>query len=201
MSWLARLRRPKPYRAEDFARRERFRDDYRRLAGHLLVELSFDSAYDVGCANGFLLAAFREAGKRVAGIELSPAVRRVLDPELQPLVEVGDFAAAAGHWDLVCCVEVAEHLPPPRSRELVDALARLAGRWIYFTAAPPGQVGRGHINCRPHDEWLGWFAAAGWALDEARTERLRDHLGGLTETPWLRTNSMLLSPVRSTGEG
>ncbi len=196
MSWRARLRaHPKPYRQKDFLDREKFRQDYRLVADVLLRHLDFTTAFDVGCGNGFLLAAFQAAGKSCAGIELSPAVREVLPKKLQPLVEVGDFASARGEWDLVCCVEVAEHLPPVRSTELVTTLTQLARRWIYFTAAPPGQTGRGHINCRPHDEWLAWFDEVGWQRQPELTDCLREHLKDLETAPWLCRNSLLLTPT------
>ncbi len=193
--WPWRKDRPKPYRERDFRRRERFRDDYLAVAVLLDRLLDFRSVYDVGCANGFLLEGFLAADKEVAGIEASAAVRGVLPESLVDRVRVGDFAEATGAWDLVCCVEVAEHIPPERSEELVSTLARLATGSIYFTAAPPGQTGRGHINCRPHAEWLGWLADAGWPADEDLTTRLRDGLASLVHTPWLRQNSFVLRPV------
>ncbi len=195
LNWLPWPRRPKPYRERDFRRRLRYRGDYLLLAGHLLEQLEFESSFDVGCANGFLLEAFAAAGRQVAGIEASPEVLAVLPAQLTDRVTIDDFSAARGEWDLVCCVEVAEHIEPARSRELVTTLGRLARRWIYFTAAPPGQAGHGHINCRPHDEWLGWLADAGWSQDQERTDQLRSKLTGLIEAPWLRGNSFVLGPT------
>ncbi|MGB3563274.1 MAG: hypothetical protein WBC09_09490, partial [Thermoanaerobaculia bacterium] len=89
MSWLAKRRqRLKPYRVKDFLLREKFRSDYGVIGQFLVRNLSFDSVYDIGCANGFLLGEFLAADKRCGGIELAPTVRDVLPPELQPLVEV-----------------------------------------------------------------------------------------------------------------
>lgn len=193
LGWIRRLwQRPKAFLARNFRERERFRADYEKLGRHLLAALPFDSAFDLGCANGFLLTEFAAAGKRVGGIELSPAVLDFLAPEIAATVQIGDFSGATGRWDLVCCVEVAEHVPARRSGELVATVDRLAERWAYFTAAPPGQTGRGHINCRPHDEWLGWFGELGWAVDEPRTADLRARLGSLDTVPWLEGNSFLL---------
>ena len=180
------------FTARTFRQREQFRDDYGCLAASLLRRVEFESVLDVGCANGFLLGPFQEAGKRVGGIELSNAVLKVLPPTLVPLVAVGDFALAQGRWDLVCCVEMAEHIQPRRSEELVDTLVRLAIRNIYFTAAEPGQSGRGHVNCRAHGEWLHWFAARGWRLDEERTTGVRTDLAALTKASWLQKNSLVL---------
>ncbi len=197
MSWTLLPRRPKPYRRKDFVDRERYRPDYRALAGELMRAVEFESALDVGCANGFLLSEFLAAGRRVRGIEVSPAVREILPAELADAVQIGDFTAAAGAWDLVCCVEVAEHIPPERSEELVATLVRCARRAIYFTAAPPGQAGHGHINCRNHAEWLAWFEQLGWVEDPVRTARLKSVLSGLESAPWLAANSFLLVPAVS----
>jgi len=186
------LIRHKRFGEEQFRSRERFRPDYRRLAASLLARLDFDSVLDIGCANGFLLEAFQAAGKRVAGVELSPAAVAVLPESLRPHITIGDFSAASGRWDLVSCVEVAEHIEPSRSTDLVDTVSGAAVSHVYFTAAPPGQSGRGHVNCREHAEWLDWFAARGWVLDGERTEALRADLESLESAVWLRGNSLIL---------
>ncbi len=194
MSVLQRLvRRPKPYRLRDLRRRERYRSDYDLVADYLLRSLPFDSAIDIGCGNCFLLDRFLAAGKRIAGVDVSPDVPQLVGERLNGSIQVADFGAAAGSYDLACCVEVAEHIEPERSLSLVETLARVARSWIYFSAAPEGQQGRGHINCRPHEEWLDWFDAFGWHLDEAGTAALREHLERLELTPWLRGNSFLLT--------
>jgi SAM-dependent methyltransferase len=175
--------------------REGFRRDYQRLAASLLARLEFDNVLDIGCANGFLLEAFQGAGKRIGGVELSPAAVAVLPESVAPLVTIGDFSMTSGCWDLVCCVEMAEHIEPRRSVDLVDVVSGAASRHVYFTAAPPGQPGRGHVKCRAHGEWLGWFATRGWVLDCKGTEALRADLGGLTQAVWLRSNSLLLRRI------
>lgn len=194
------LKLPSRYHARHFLRREVMRPDYVTVAQSLMRHLDFDSAADVGCANGFLLEAFLDAGRRIAGIELSPEVHEVLRDKIRPFVSIGDFSELNGRYDLVCCVEVAEHIGPARSDDLVDSVARLATRWIYFTAAPPGQGGRGHINCRPHEEWLQMFEERGWLLDSETTAPLRDDLGSLEQAVWLRGNSFLLAPLTSAAE-
>ena len=196
MSLIHRLSsRPKPYRLRDLQRRERFRPDYDLLADFLLHQLAFESAIDVGCGNGFLLERFHDAGKRIAGVDISPDVPVLLGKRLNGAVRVADFGAAVGTFDLACCVEVAEHIAPERSLSLVETLTRVARSWIYFSAAPEGQAGRGHINCRPHRDWVGWFEVRGWQLDGPSTERLREHLERLELAPWLRGNSFLFKHV------
>jgi hypothetical protein len=186
------FRVPVPFRAEDYALQELYADDYRLIAASLLEELDFDSVIDLGCANGLLLLPFHEAGKKVRGIELSPNVSPYLPSGLRSLVAIGDFSAMDGRADLVCCMEMAEHLQPTRSEELVDKLTTLARKWIYFTAAPPGQGGRGHINCRPMAEWIGWFAARGWRTDQGKTVALASATARLDKALWLHGNSVIL---------
>ena len=72
---------------------------------------------------------------------------------------------------------------------------RTAIAWIFFTAAPPGQGGRGHINCRPPAEWLADFEQRGWVTDPARTEAVRRDLERLERATWLRSNGFVLTPV------
>lgn len=187
------LRIPEPFDAADFAARERFRPDYRILAEALLSRLPFDSVIDVGCANGFLLETFVAAGREALGTEVSPAALEVASAAVRDRVRIGDFATSSGVWDLACCVEVAEHIRPERSEELVDTLARLSRRWIFFTAAPPGQGGHGHINCRPPEEWLDWFRARGVTCDRERTALLKSDLEALTVATWLRENCLVLT--------
>ncbi len=172
--------------------RERYRPDYQIVARSILRLVEFETVYDVGCANGFLLSEFHAAGKCVRGIDLSPDIKEAVDPPLVDRVEVGDFSQAKGSAELVCCVEVAEHIRAERSIDLVDAITRLATRWIYFSAAPPGQLGRGHINCRPHEEWLRWLVDRGWRVDEVRTADLRRDLESIARATWLRRNSFIL---------
>lgn len=183
------------FQARRFRKRERYRPDYEILGQALLRSIHFQNMFDVGCANGFLLEYFRRAGKDVAGIDISPDVRAVLSEELLPHVQIGDFAQAHGKYDFVCCVEVAEHLPPARSEELVAKLIALADSAIYFSAAPPGQLGYGHINCRPHREWLNWFSARGWISEPEQTDQLRGALRAVGRAQWLRRNSFLLVPA------
>jgi len=187
LSWL----NPQRFEEEAFRTREMYKEDYRYVADSLLMHIPFDTAYDVGCANGFLLGQFLSAGKFAHGVELSAAIIKVLPAEIRDVVEIGDFSEANGKWDLVCCVEVAEHVLPSQSEPLVLKLTELAHDYIYFTSAPPGQTGVGHINCRPQEHWIKWFQGAGWIKDIDRTSAVREDLQALTKAHWLRANSIV----------
>ena len=58
-------------------------------------------------------------------------------------------------FDLVICLEVAEHLPKNAAHNaLLDTLARSTGNLLMFSAAQPGQPGTGHINPQPVSYWI-----------------------------------------------
>jgi hypothetical protein len=185
---------------EDFRNRERFRDDYVLLGRSLVDHVDFETALDIGCANGFLMEPLLADGYNVEGIEASGEVVNVLPDKLKKKVTIGDFSCAEGTYDLVCCVEVAEHIPPGRTEELLEVLTKTASAYIYFTAAPPGQEGHGHINCRPHISWIADFDRRGWAVDQDATSSLRSDLEDLEQAVWLEKNSFIFvrkSPVET----
>lgn len=192
--WLGQVRR---YRAKDFTGRVRFQEDYQSVARSLLRRLEWGSVLDVGCGNGFLLEVALNAGKRVGGLDLSEEVHQVLPGELRPHVWVGDFASAKGDWDLVCCMEMAEHIAPERSRELVQTLTGLARRYVYFTAARWWQLGYGHINSRPSIDWIEFFAECGWEVEPRVTLAIREDLRVVRRATWLARNSTVF--VRRNG--
>jgi 2-polyprenyl-3-methyl-5-hydroxy-6-metoxy-1,4-benzoquinol methylase len=178
--------------SEALERRERFRDDYEILADSLATHLTFHSVVDVGCAQGFLIEPLYKKGYNVSGIEVSSDVLEYLTSCLEGKVSIGDFSAADGEYDLVACVEVAEHIAPSRSQELVDKLCSLSNSYIYFTAAPPGQGGHGHINCRPCNHWIYWFERKGYYVVQDTTELIKKDLESVNTADWLASNSILL---------
>lgn len=186
------LAKPVLFQEEDFTRREAFREDYAKITKMLCSRIEFQSSMDVGCANGFLMEALLDLGKEAHGIEVSPEVIKVLPERLKERVEIKDFKHLKGTYDFVSCIEVAEHIPPYRSEGLVHALTNAATKSIFFTAAGPGQTGVGHINCRPHSDWLEMFAACGWKNDLAQTESIRVELKELPAVSWLHFNAFIL---------
>lgn len=183
----------------DFSARESFRADYSRIAITLLKHVDGESVIDIGCANAFFHDPLVEAGFSYRGLEVSPEVLPHLPAEIQPKITISDFIRASGRYDGAICVEVAEHIPPYRSKHLVNTLCRLSEHWIFFTAAGPGQSGIGHINCRPHEDWVAWFVENDWHVDETATADIRDQLAGLKDVYWLHYNAFLLR--RNLGNG
>ncbi len=92
--------------------------------------------------------------------------------------------------DLVCCVEVLEHIPEPSAALAVHNLCDLSKRWVYFSAAQPGQLGHGHVNCQPPAYWIEKFQMHGFRLAESQTAALRGVLAPLS-LYWLPQNALI----------
>lgn len=181
------------FEAANFAAREAFRPAYDRVADVLCALLDFQSAIDVGCGQGFLVDALLARGIDVQGIEASPAALEYASPQAAERTAIGNalWANTSVPFDLVCCVEVAEHIAPEHSARLVTKLCQLAKGPVYFTAASPYQPGHGHINCRPATDWIWFFAQNGWRLEIEKTTDIRARLGELVAAPWISMNTML----------
>ncbi|EIL94828.1 bifunctional 2-polyprenyl-6-hydroxyphenol methylase/3-demethylubiquinol 3-O-methyltransferase UbiG [Rhodanobacter spathiphylli] len=87
---------------------------------------------DVGCGGGLLSEALARAGARVTGIDLGSKVIDVarlhlyesklsVDYRVQSSAELA--AVEAGSFDVVCCMELIEHVPDPEA--LVSDLAAM----------------------------------------------------------------------------
>jgi SAM-dependent methyltransferase len=136
----------------------------RRLLPVLHEVLAISSVVDVGCGAGAWLRAHQEAGvAEVLGLDgdyLEPALL-LIDPANFQAHDITRPLALGRRYDLVQCLEVAEHVPAAAGPALVDNLTR-AGDRILFSAAVPGQGGKGHINERPLSYWRDLFAARGY---------------------------------------
>jgi SAM-dependent methyltransferase len=148
------------------------------------------SVLDVGCGRGAWLAAWQRHGVTdVTGIDggYVDRARLLVAPERFRVQDLRLPFDLGRRFDLVQCLEVAEHLPRESAPALLDSLVR-HGTIVLFSAAPPGQGGHDHVNERGYDEWRGAFAARGYsALDYVRPRILGDR----RIAPWYRYNVLL----------
>ena len=117
------------------------------------------SVADVGCGTGTFLKVFKEHGvKKVLGID-GPLVNRdkmhidiseFIEADLEKPLKINGF------FDLILCLEVAEHLSADSADTLVSSLVSL-GKIICFSAAVTMQGGQNHINEQPISYWQKKF--------------------------------------------
>ena len=145
---------------------------------------------DVGCGAGAWLSAYLQCGAHdVLGVDAGyvPADQLLVDgSRFKPVDVARPFRLDSG-FDLVQCLEVAEHLDPSASQILVDNLVAHAPI-VLFSAAPPGQGGEHHVNERSYEFWRLQFAQRGYACFDFVRPRIR-----LDESvePWYRYNLLL----------
>lgn len=122
---------------------------------------------DVGCGVGAWAHSYSVSGCDVTGVDgfdvqisqLAIPADRFVRHDLEKPLNVGR------RFDLVNCLEVAEHLSPGRAGTFVADLCGLADI-VVFSAAVPGQGGAHHVNEQWPGYWISKFAALGFtALD------------------------------------
>lgn len=146
---------------------------------------------DIGCGGGAYAAEFNRRDIDIKAIENSAYARKMAKKQG---VECYEFDLLAnpitpldGEFDLAYCFEVAEHIPTPLSEKLVAFLTETADT-IVFTAAQPGQLGMGHINCQPQAFWQSKFEQHGYHLDEEKTAELKQAFTDKKVIYWLTNN-------------
>ena len=132
-----------------------------RVVVPMVIELTHPSSVlDVGCGRGAWLSAFIANGiEQVVGLDgdyIKPSTLLFPADRFRPTNLSIKFEIPPDRFDLAICLEVAEHLPAPNSRHLVRQLTSAASQ-VLFSAAPPGQGGGGHINCKPLSYWRKIF--------------------------------------------
>ncbi len=158
------------------------------MAPALVRDLSPRNLIDVGCGTGALLAALREHGCSVSGLEYSEAglnMCRSRGLDVRKFDLEHDELETCADCDVAISMEVAEHLPEIRADRFVTLLTSLAPV-VVFTAAHPGQGGTNHVNEQPASYWIAKFDARGFHLDSALSDRWRNdwQATGVTSCYW-----------------
>jgi SAM-dependent methyltransferase len=95
-----------------------------------------------------------------------------------------------GKYELVLCLEVAEHIDETYADQLVDTLCRV-GKYILFSAAIPGQGGVNHVN----EQWQSYWSKKFWdrGLFLHKTDIRREIYNDSDVAVWYRQNLMLFT--------
>ena len=131
-----------------------------RVAADIVEVLKINSLLDLGCGIGAFLEGSYDAGcKNVLGVEInkSKAIEYIPQKFRQNVLEkdiTQPLNLITKKFDCVLSFEVGEHIIPEGSSQFVDSLTSYTDKYIFLTAAPPGQRGTGHINLREKDFWL-----------------------------------------------
>ncbi len=158
-----------------------------RCLESVLGVLQPSSLLDLGSGTGQLVRRAQTMGVNAVGLDISETATDgpLRHADLTQPVDLGQTFGA------VLCWEVAEHLPAEAADTLCETLARHVAEdgVLVFTAATPGQGGKGHVNEQPLDYWRAKLAALGLTYDRGISSRLaKDFTRVAAKTPWYGAN-------------
>lgn len=110
------------------------------------------SLLDLGCGTGVMVKTAKALGVHAIGVDIDPPQGEgFIRYNLTRSLDLGRV------FDMVICLEVAEHLPDWAAPVLCQTITRhthINGRLI-FSAALPNQGGNSHQNEQPPAYWRG----------------------------------------------
>ena len=121
-----------------------------------------ESVADIGCGTGTFLKIFKEHGvSKVCGIDGGWVNRELLFENITKdefiEADLEKDLKLDQKFDVVLCLEVAEHLNEQSSDILINNLVN-AGDTILFSAAIPYQGGQNHLNEQWTEYWVNKFS-------------------------------------------
>jgi len=181
---------------------QKYRPIYDFLADIAIASFEPKSVIDLGCGAGFMLERLRSQGvKKVYGIDGSESAKGSWPDYMQDVLEVKnllDFKPTE-RYDVAICMEVAEHIPKDKADRVVKKVTDSSAKFVWWSAAQPGQGGTGHVNCQSLCYWARKFEDCGfvpmWPLTyQIKMEMLK--LKDINSFPWFRDNFTAFKRVK-----
>lgn len=123
------------------------------------------SVVDVGCATGTWLKICQQLKiKNLLGLDGKHVDKNLfkLNPKYFLATNLNEPIKIKQKFDLLICLEVAEHLPPNKANIFIGSLTTLSNI-ILFSAAIPFQSGQEHLNEQWPDYWVKKFKKRGYS--------------------------------------
>lgn len=128
------------------------------IADELVAVLKPATAYDAGCAKGFLVRALVDAGVDARGGDISSEAIEGAPPGLRERLEVKDLTEPLDRrYDLITCIEVLEHMGADSARTAIANLCAAADVVVLSTTPDDFQEPT-HVNIGQAGDWAQEFA-------------------------------------------
>lgn len=134
----------------------------REILPYLISIVKPKSVLDVGCGLGTWLQVSKELGiNEIYGIDnVEDNMLKIKNSEFKKVDLRAGFSLSK-NFDLILCLEVAEHLPAKSSELFIKSVCE-HGDVILFSAAIPGQGGQMHLNEQWPKYWVEKFERNGF---------------------------------------
>lgn len=168
-----------------------------RIAQWAKTVLNPNKVIDAGCGPGTYVYSMRDLGINAFGYDLDKRVHGKPYLTNQSLFDINDSG------DVVMCLEVAEHIVPDDSQEVVDKLFDILEKdgVLIFTAARLGQGGTDHINCRPKEYWEHKFKEKGLIRSNTLEHELIQWVSQDIHMGWFTANLMIFYKIDDSTKG
>jgi len=153
----------------------RYCETAKKVVNILIKYFKPKSVIDIGCGNGLYLKEFENNGiKDLVGIDGSSNAKKesIVNKKLIKIHDLRKPFYPEKKYDLCLCIEVAEHIEKKYSFTLVETLTRCSNL-IIFTAAFPGQGGRGHVNEQKPEFWINLFDKLNFKYNKNLTKKIK----------------------------
>jgi Methyltransferase domain len=148
-----------------YERNEHWNRFFGQIADRIVASLHPTNMLDAGCATGMLVEAMRARGVDADGIDISEWAIENMPPEVRKHCRQGSLADPIdGHYDLVTCVEVVEHIPQPDDARAIEHLCSVTDR-VLISSSPHDYSEPTHVTVRPPEDWAALFAGQGFVRD------------------------------------
>jgi len=182
------------YNDEFFRVNEAENRDAGAVCNLILEEFHPESVVDLGCGEGSYLKYLKNS--RVPGLlgidGSAAAIRCAPDDILVICYDLRKPLVLNLVFDVVICLEVAEHLDERYADILVENICK-AGRTIVFSGATPGQTGTDHRNEQPNEYWIAKFQTKGFRLHPSSAAWRATLTASQMYAWWISKNMMVFS--------
>ena len=135
------------------------------VADRIRSDIAPATTLDVGCAHGFLVESLTDRGVDAHGFDVSEFAISQVRGDVKSRCWMGSvLEPIPGHYDLVTCFEVLEHLEVEDADRAVANLCTITDD-ILFSSTPTDFREETHVNVRPPEFWAELFARHGFVRD------------------------------------
>lgn len=171
-------------------------DSAKKIVPFLMKEFNPNSVLDLGCNMGCWLAEFEKAGivdiLGIDGDNMIPGL--MIGREKFLAFDLTSELRLNRMYDMVLCLEVAEHIAENQSDRLIYNLCR-HGNLVVFSSAQPNQGGYNHVNEKSIEYWIRKFSFLGYKANEEFRERIPKDVDW-----WYRNNIVIYAKFEEGNE-